>query len=87
MVPPLFRFVNGESAYLANANGGPRMFLNLEDHLSKSTGVVNAKFQVQHLSFASYILWRRIRQLDSCKCYHHHMAVLQRFEDQFLVSS
>jgi hypothetical protein len=24
-VEPLIRFVNGEGAYLANANGGPRM--------------------------------------------------------------
>jgi hypothetical protein len=47
VVPPLIRFVNGESPYLANANGGPRMFFNIEDHLSKSTGVINTKFQVR----------------------------------------
>ena len=45
-VPPLIRFVNGEEAYLANTNGGPRMFFNIEDHLSFSTGVDNTMFQV-----------------------------------------
>lgn len=49
-VPPLIRFVNGEQAYLANSNGGPRMFFNIEDHLSKSTGVENTKFQARPLS-------------------------------------
>jgi hypothetical protein len=46
-VPPLIRFVNGEEAYLANTNGGPRMFFNIEDHLSMSTGVDNTKFQAR----------------------------------------
>ncbi|EIE25101.1 hypothetical protein COCSUDRAFT_40439 [Coccomyxa subellipsoidea C-169] len=38
-VPPLIRFVNGEEAYLANTNGGPRMFFNIEDHLSMVMGI------------------------------------------------
>lgn len=50
VVPPLIRFVNGELAYLANANGGPRMYFNIEDHLSKSTGVDNTKLQVRLFS-------------------------------------
>ncbi|EIE21168.1 hypothetical protein COCSUDRAFT_33813, partial [Coccomyxa subellipsoidea C-169] len=33
-VPPLIRFVSEEMPYLSNTNGGPRMFVNLEDHLS-----------------------------------------------------
>lgn len=48
-VEPLIRFVNGESPYLAYSNGGPRMFFNIEDHTSKSTGQVDVKFQVSHL--------------------------------------
>jgi hypothetical protein len=44
--PNLLRFVNEEAAYLSNANGGPRMFINMEDHLSLTTGVENTKFQV-----------------------------------------
>ena len=46
LVPPLIRFVNGEEAYLAMTNGGPRAFFNVEDHISKSSGVENTKFQV-----------------------------------------
>lgn len=45
-VPNLIRFVNDESAYLSTAHGGPRMFINLEDHLSLTTGVDNSAFQV-----------------------------------------
>ena len=45
-VQPLIRFVNGEGAYLANANGGPRMFFNMEDHTSHSTGQEATKLQV-----------------------------------------
>ncbi|KAK9908861.1 hypothetical protein WJX75_003902 [Coccomyxa subellipsoidea] len=44
-VPPLIRFVNGEEAYLSNTNGGPRMFFNIEDHLSMSTGRVMGIFR------------------------------------------
>ena len=45
-VQPLIRFVNGEEAYLSNAHGGPRMFFNIEDHTSLSTGQEDVKFQV-----------------------------------------
>ena len=47
LVPPLIRFVNGEDAYISMTNGGPHAFFNIEDHLSKSTGVENRKFQVR----------------------------------------
>ena len=51
LVPPLIRFVNGEEAYLSMANGGPHAFFNIEDHISKSTGKDNTKFQVSsHLA-------------------------------------
>lgn len=53
VVPPLLRFVSAEEAYLSNANGGARMFFNIEDHLSWNTGVVNARFQACILSCAS----------------------------------
>ncbi|CAK0783638.1 hypothetical protein CVIRNUC_006837 [Coccomyxa viridis] len=45
LVPPLIRFVNGEGAYLSMSNGGPRAYFNIEDHISKSSGVENTKFQ------------------------------------------
>lgn len=51
LVPPLIRFVNGEDAYLSMTSGGPHAFFNIEDHLSKSTGVDNAKFQVRGQTF------------------------------------
>jgi len=47
VVPPLLRFVSAEGAYMSNAHGGPRMFLNIEDHLADSTGRVNARFQAR----------------------------------------
>ena len=49
LVPPLIRFVNGEEAYLAMSNGGPRAYFNVEDHISKSSGKENTKFQVRVL--------------------------------------
>ena len=52
LVPPLIRFVNGEEAYLSMSNGGPRAYFNIEDHISKSSGVENTKFQVRVLSCA-----------------------------------
>ena len=52
LVPPLIRFVNGEEAYLSMSNGGPRAYFNIEDHISKSSGVENTKFQVGVLSCA-----------------------------------
>ena len=45
-VPPLIRFVGDEEAFLSNANGGPRIFLNIEDHQSYQTGESNLKFDV-----------------------------------------
>ena len=47
VVPPLLRFLSAERAYLANAHGGPRMFVNIEDHLSANTGRPNTRFQAR----------------------------------------
>ena len=47
VLPNLMRFLNAESAYLSNTQGGPRMFVNLEDDLSGSTDSVNARFQAR----------------------------------------
>ncbi|KAK9796706.1 hypothetical protein WJX73_006743 [Symbiochloris irregularis] len=44
-IPGLIRFVGQEEAWLSNANGAPRMFFNLEDHLSHQTGRENVPFQ------------------------------------------
>lgn len=49
LVPPLIRFVNGEEAFLSMTNGGPRAFFNIEDHISKSSGVDNTNFQVSSM--------------------------------------
>jgi hypothetical protein len=43
--PFLTRFVKGEDGYLSNTNGGPRMYMNLEDFVLYSTGRRNAAFQ------------------------------------------
>jgi len=49
-VPPLIRFVGEEEAFLSNANGGPRIFFNIEDHQSYQTGMPNVKFNVRNPS-------------------------------------
>ena len=49
-VPALIRFIGDEQPYLANAHGGPRMFVNMEDHVSRQTGQPNQPFLV---SFAA----------------------------------
>jgi hypothetical protein len=46
--PGLIRFVNEEEAYLSPTNGGPRMYINLEDHLSYNTGKPNKEFLVRN---------------------------------------
>ena len=46
LVPPLVRFVSEDSGYLSYTNGGPRMFVNLEDHLSHTTKTPNVQFEV-----------------------------------------
>ena len=51
-VPPLIRFVGKEEAFLSNANGGPRVFLNIEDHQSYQTGEPNLKFDVSDMACA-----------------------------------
>jgi hypothetical protein len=40
------RFVAGERAYLSNTQGGPRMYINIEDYLTYATGKTNKEFQV-----------------------------------------
>ena len=81
-VEPLIRFVNGEGALLANANGGPRMFFNIEDHTSWSTGQVDVKFQVRlpawHASALGWACWR----LQACTApWHSFCAKLLSAED------
>ena len=56
LVPPLIRFVNGEEAYLSMSNGRPRAYFNIEDHISKSSGMENTKFQVRILICACHIV-------------------------------
>ena len=63
LVPPLIRFVNGEDAYISMTNGGPHAFFNIEDHLSRSTGVENTKFQVRGLIHASALILPRAAHL------------------------
>ena len=46
-VPPLIRFVGQEDAFISNANGGPRIFFNIEDHQSYQTGMANRRFDVR----------------------------------------
>jgi len=43
--PFLTRFVKGEDGYLSLTNGGPRLYMNLEDFVLYSTGQYNAAFQ------------------------------------------
>lgn len=47
-VPTLIRFVNEESAYLSLTSGGPRMYVNLEDYVSKQSGTDNVPFLVSY---------------------------------------
>ena len=42
--PALMRFVSGEDFYLSPSNGGPVMYVNIEDHLSLSSGRQNEEF-------------------------------------------
>jgi FAD/FMN-containing dehydrogenase len=42
----LTRFISGEEFYISNTNGGPRMYINMEDYISRSNGnIVNTQFQ------------------------------------------
>lgn len=50
--PGLIRFVSQETGYLSPTSDGPRMFVNLEDYLSHTTGQPNTQFQVRHTLFA-----------------------------------
>lgn len=44
--PGLIRFVSQDTGYLSPTSDGPRMFVNLEDYLSHTTGTMNTEFQV-----------------------------------------
>ena len=44
--PGLIRFVSQDTGYLSPTSDGPRMFVNLEDYLSRTTGTTNTQFQV-----------------------------------------
>ena len=44
--PGLIRFVSQDTGYLSPTSDGPRMFVNLEDYLSHTTGHPNTQFQV-----------------------------------------
>jgi hypothetical protein len=46
--PSLVRFVNAETAYLSPTNGGARMYINMEDHVSYNTGRPNVEFLVRY---------------------------------------
>lgn len=50
--PGLIRFISAEDAYLSPTNGGPRMYINLEDHLSYNTGKLNKEFLVRAFWYA-----------------------------------
>lgn len=45
--PGLIRFVSQDSGYLSPTSDGPRMFVNVEDYLSHTTGIINTQFQVR----------------------------------------
>ena len=49
-VPALIRFVNEESAYLSLTSGGPRMYINMEDYVSRQTGSENIPFLVRSIT-------------------------------------
>ncbi len=42
--PALVRFISGEEFYLSNTHGGPRMYVNIEDYVSKSSNSPNRQF-------------------------------------------
>ena len=53
-IPALIRFVGQEMAYLSTSNDGPRMYVNIEDHLSHQTGLDNIPFQVKSKAKGAY---------------------------------
>ena len=50
-MPALLRFVNNETPYLGMSNGGPRMYINMEDHVSHSLKKPNIPFEVPNHTF------------------------------------
>jgi hypothetical protein len=53
--PALIRFVTGEDFYISNTQGGPRMYVNIEDYLGLTTGKPNTK-------------WNRVVELFLTRC-------------------
>ena len=65
--------IGQETPLLSNANDAPRMYVNIEDHLTHQTGVENVQFQVLFgplfLLCKSACLsrfWQYISSFDSC---------------------
>ena len=72
--PGLIRFVSQETGYLSPTSDGPRMFVNLEDYLSHTTGQPNTQFQVRHpphsLLMLQCVPHKGIMYvLQCCKCF------------------
>lgn len=77
LVPPLVRFVSGDRGYLDMTNGGPRMFINLEDHISHTTKQPNLHFEVMTPSLHAKWTNHSVVRL-SCI---HVQAVMRYFEE------
>lgn len=75
-VPGLIRFVNDETPYLSNTNGGARMFVNLEDHLSHTLKKPNLEFEVRPYILA-FKTTRVHRGMHASCCTHFMMHVIQ----------
>ena len=64
--PGLIRFVSQDTGYLSPTSDGPRMFVNLEDYLSRTTGTTNTQFQVTASSVRPPPQMQSIIVLDAC---------------------
>lgn len=64
--PGLIRFVSQDTGYLSPTSDGPRMFVNLEDYLSRTTGTTNTQFQVTASSIQTTSQMQSIIVLDAC---------------------
>lgn len=64
--PGLIRFVSQDTGYLSPTSDGPRMFVNLEDYLSRTTGTTNTQFQVTASSIRTPSQMQSIIVLDAC---------------------
>ena len=76
--PGLIRFVCQETGYLSPTSDGPRMFVNLEDYLSHTTGQPNTQFQVRRaphsLPMLQCVPHKGVMYvMQSCKCFAHQL--------------